>query len=166
VGRVDKANLSEALDRCENFGDIFELVKRAVKQTLGQERIGLMLYLGNLPLSVGAFHQIGSNGIVMNRKLLNLVMASTRSVRELNAYVFSILLHEYLHSLGYLNEREVRKLVYEISEGSLGAEHPATDMALHGPMRRLPIHGVPKNEEIGDFEIVKDFERSNQNYIR
>ncbi len=163
---MNKSILSEDLDRCENFGDIFELVKKAVKQTLGQERIGLMLYLGNLPLSVGAFHQVGSNGIVINRKLLNLVTASAKSVRELNVYIFSILLHEYLHSLGYLNEREVRKLVYEISEKSLGYKHPATDMALHGPMRRLPIYSVPNNEEIGDFEIVKDFERPNQDYIR
>jgi len=163
--KSEPLDLVEALERCKDFGDVFEVVKRAVKENLGQRRVGLMLYLGNLPLSVGAFHQVGSNGIVINRKILNLVMASAKSITELNSFIFSILLHEYLHSLGYMNERQVRKLVYEISEKSLGADHPATEMAASGPMAMFPPQGIQNNEDLGGFELIRDFERSNQTYI-
>jgi hypothetical protein len=158
-------SLSEELNRCKNFGDVFQLVKRAVKKTLGESRVGLMLYLGNLPMHVGAFHQVGSNGIVLNRRVLNLVEGSANSPIELNSFIFSILLHEYLHSLGYLNERQVRRLVYEISRKTFGENHPATEMAVKGPMKGLPLREVPFSEEIGDFEIIRDFERPNQDYI-
>jgi len=158
-------SLAEELNRCKNFGDVFQLVKRAVKETLGESRVGLMLYLGNLPMHVGAFHQVGSNGIVLNRRVLNLVEGSVKSTMELNSFIFSILLHEYLHSLGYLNERHVRKLVYEISQKTFGEDHPVTEMAVNGPMKGLPLHEVPFNQDIGDFEIIRDFERPNQNYI-
>lgn len=161
----EPSDLVEALERCKDFGDVFEVVKRAVKENLGQGRVGLMLYLGDLPLRVGAFHQVGSNGIVMNRRILNLVVASAKSTTELNSFIFSILLHEYLHSLGYMDERQVRKLVYEISEKSLGADHPATEMAVSGPMAMFPIQEIPNNEDLGGFELIRDFERSNQTYI-
>lgn len=163
--KSEPSDLVEALERCKDFGDVFEVVKRVVKENLGQGRVGLMLYLGNLPLRVGAFHQVGSNGIVMNRRILNLVMASAKSTTELNSFIFSILLHEYLHSLGYMDERQVRRLVYEISEKSLGADHPATKMAVSGPMSMFPIQEIQNNEDLGDFELVRDFERSKQTYI-
>ena len=63
----------EHLDRCKDYGDVFEVVKKAVKQSLNRERAGLMLYLGNLPLQVGAFHGVGSNGIVLNKRVLRLI---------------------------------------------------------------------------------------------
>ncbi len=163
--KSEPSDLVEALERCKDFGDVFEVVKRAVKENLGRGRVGLMLYLGDLPLRVGAFHQVGSNGIVMNRRILNLVVASAKSTTELNSFIFSILLHEYLHSLGYIDERQVRRLVYEISEKSLGADHPATEMAVSGPMSMFPIQEIQNNEDLGGFELIRDFERSNQTYI-
>lgn len=159
---------AEELDLCESYGDVFELVKRAVEETLGQRRVGLLLYLGNLPLHVGAFHPVGSNIIVVNRRHLQIVTASTKSVTEINSFIFSILLHEYLHSLGYMSERRVRKLVYEIIEWSFGADHPATKMAIR---RSMPLSQISKytnqpgdNESLG-LELIRDFERSNQTYI-
>jgi len=156
----------EMLDESKDFGDLFELVKRAVKTILGHERAGLMLYLGNLPLQVGAFHQIGSNGIVMNKRLLNLLSKSSNSVTELNSFIFSILLHEYLHSLGYLDETEVRRLVYEVSRVAFGTDHPVTKMSLSGPFPKIPPSELqPRNHEDLELELIKDFERSNQSYI-
>ena len=163
--RSEPSDLVKALERCKGFGDVFEVVKRAVKENLGQRRAGLMLYLGNLPLRISAFHQVGSNGIVINRRILNLVMVSAKSTTELNSFIFSILLHEYLHSLGYMDERQVRKLVCEISEKSLGADHPATEMAASGPVSMFPIQEIQNNEDLGGLELIKDFERSNQTYI-
>ncbi len=154
------------LDECRDYGDIFDLVKRAVRETLGRERAGLMLYLGNLPLNVGAFYPLGSNGIVLNRRVLELVSRSARSITEVNSFLFTILLHEYLHSLGYVDEGKVRRLVYEISMELFGPSHPAVRMALNPPLSRVSLFearfGVPIDPEL---ELVKDFERSNQSYI-
>lgn len=163
---VDSPHLRDRLETCKNFGDIFELVKISVKTVLGRERAGLMLYLGNLPLRVGAFHQIGSNGIVMNKRLLNLMLNSSNSTTEVNSFIFSILVHEYLHSLGYVDESQVRRLVYEISRQIFGTDHPATQMAFKGPFPKIPPSELqPRNDRDLELELVKDFERSNQSYI-
>lgn len=164
---MNSSDYTTALDHCKNLGDVFTLVKNIVKRSLGQERGGLMLYMADLPLHIGAFHGVGSNAIVMNRKLLNLVAKSARSIRQVNSYVFSILLHEYLHSLGYLDEGTTRRLVYEVTKRTLGEEHEATTMATSSPLRVLPApkaqrdyFGSPEGSE-----IITDFDRSNQTYI-
>lgn len=162
---MNSANVAEDLDQSKNFGDVFQLVKKAVKETLGQTRAGLMLYIGDLPMRIGALHQVGSNGIVVNRRILNRVTKVARSKTEVNSFLFIILTHEYLHSLGYLDERQVRKLVREISEKVLGKNHPATEMAATELMQWFPPEEVPQDQEVGDFRIIRDFERQNQNYI-
>ena len=155
----------EKIENCKNYGDVFDIVKRAVKETTGRERVGLMLYLGNLPLRVGAFHGLGSNGIVINRRLIELMSKSTRSTTEMNSFTFTLLLHEYLHSLGYVKERQVRRLTLEISEEVFGRDHPATVMALQLPMPRIPPSEMQLRTRDLELELVKDFERSNQSYI-
>lgn len=155
----------ERLDECKDYGDIFELVKGAVRNAIGRQRSGLMLYLGDLPLRVGAFHGLGSNGIVINRRLVDLVSKSAESITETNSFIFTLLLHEYLHSLGYVNERDVRRLVYKITREILGRDHPATIMALRPPLPRIPPSEMqPGNRDLG-LELVKDFDRSSQPYI-
>jgi hypothetical protein len=155
----------EQIQKCRNYGDIFDVVKRAVKETIGRERVGLMLYLGNLPLRVGAFHGLGSNGIVINRRLVDLMSKSARSITEMNSFTFTLLLHEYLHSLGYVGERHVRELTHKISKEVFGRDHPATVMALQLPMPRIPPSELQLRARDLELELVKDFERSNQSYI-
>ena len=53
---MDRQDFRERLSRSRGYGEIFDLVKRAVEKVLGVDRVGLMLYLGDLPLRVGAFH--------------------------------------------------------------------------------------------------------------
>jgi len=125
-----------------------------------------MLVLADLPMNVGAFHGVGSNAIVMNRRLLDAVVSNNESKREVNSFVFSILLHEYLHSLGYIEEQEVRPLVIHISRQVFGEDHPTTKISLEGPMSLLPrigLHYVPDNER--EVQIVDDFDRSSIGYI-
>jgi hypothetical protein len=155
------------LDKCKNFGDVFEIVKKTVEHSLGQRRSGLMLYLAELPDQIGAFHGVGSNGIVMNKRGLDAVTHSARTLREINAYVYSILLHEYLHSLGYIDEGQVRKLVFEISKDNLGSDHPATEIAHKGPAMIFPGVGEPTSGEHSDkMELITDFDRSTNSYIK
>lgn len=155
------------LDQCKNFGDVFEVVKKTAEASLRQRRSGLMLYLAELPEHIGAYHAVGSNGIVMNKSALDAVTRSARKIREINSYVYSILLHEYLHALGYIEEPQVRKLVFEISRDNLGVDHPATEIAHKGPAVIFPGVGEPRlREPSQNVELITDFERSTQSYIK
>jgi len=163
---AEASNNRPSLDSASGFGEVYEIVKETVKQSLGKYRIGMMLYLDDLPLQVGAYHQIGTNSIIMNRALLHIVEAATSSRQVVNAFVYNILLHEYLHALGYIQEPTVRTLVYQISVNSFGEDHIASRLARIGPwslLGGLPLDevGAPKRM----MKIVKDFERSNQSYI-
>ncbi len=153
--------LSGELERAKGYGDIFTLVKRAVKRSLGEHRMGLMLYLGNLPLSVGAFHPLGTNDIVLNRRLLK----AAKSELKQKAHVFSILLHEYLHSLGYADERQVRGLTYKVCVENFGSEHPVVEAAITGPWVNLTQEDFAVMEQDLDLELVRDFERIDIGYI-
>jgi len=153
------------LDKCMDFACVFELVKKVVRRELGLSRAGLMLGLAELPERVGAFHGVGGNFIVMNRTLLDAVVRSATDRRQINAYVFYILLHEYLHALGFLGEKQVEEASVQVCEKTLGIDHPATQMAKHG-IKTILKDVVPlqhlSDEEMGrppGLEIVSDFDR-------
>jgi hypothetical protein len=154
------------LDRCQNFREVFTLVKKSVKDALNHERTGLLLYLRDLPLKVGAYHQLGTNGIILNRVLLEQVVQTTASRVEVNAFIYYILLHEYLHTLGYINERRVRELTYVVAEETFGQAHVATKMAVEGPWAFIKLNPfyAPRVHERA-VEIVREFEDPSSKYI-
>jgi hypothetical protein len=160
-----KSPLLERFEKCEGFSEIFELVKKVVKEALNQYRVGLMLVLADLPISVGAFHTLGSNTIVLNRTLLHLFEKTNSKYQK--EFIFLILLHEYLHTLGHINEGEVRGLSYRIVAETFGVEHPLTNIAERGPfsvLPKLPQYGIHRIDE--NPELIKGFEKSNQTYIQ
>jgi len=154
------------LSSSENFDEVFELVKTATEQSLGKHRAGLTLVLGDIPNSVGAFHELGSNAIVMNRNLLKIIERLAKSRTSKNAYVFMILLHEYLHSLGYTDDRQVRLLGKRITNEFLGGRHIAAEMAVR-PLDQffpdLPKYSVFRDK--GQFETIRRFDSSSTPYI-
>jgi hypothetical protein len=160
---------TKELSDCKNFGDIFNLVKRVVKETLGKSRAGLMLYLADLPLSIGAFHAFGTNGIVLNKKLLEMLGKESKSNKEFNSFVFTLLLHEYLHSLGYVDERQVRDLTHRIVKEKFGEDKSISDIFLK--VSKLLLKTFKPYDELifspseSEIEIVPNFERENQKYI-
>ncbi len=89
------------------LADIFEVVKTVVLLSIGKSRGGLMLgmaNLGNHPQGFfGGFFTIGSNVIVMNKIPLQRLKDTKPDLFK--PYAFYILLHEYIHSLGYMDER-------------------------------------------------------------
>lgn len=136
-----RERLDKKLDNCITFAKVFELVKEAVKRFLNMHRAGLMLGLADLGMKrgyfIGAFHPVGSNIIVVNRTPLETAL-QTKERRIFNAYCFHLFLHEYLHSLGYIDEDEVRELTYEVCRLALGNDHPATIMAEKGITTYFP----------------------------
>jgi hypothetical protein len=161
-------NYSIELDKCEDFSEVFELVKKAVKDVLGRWRVGLMLVLADLPLQVGAYHGLGSNSIVINRKFLEAAKNSSKSKRKINSWIFLVLLHEYLHSLGYVDEFEVKELTIKIVKEKFTKEHPITQLALKGLASILSRNGLSKALKIKPEKpkLIKSFEKINQPYIQ
>jgi len=154
------------IDEVEGFSGVWEIVKDTVKVTLGKHRLGMLLFLDDLPLHLGAYHQLGTNNIVLNRSLVNIVEAVTKSKKLVNAFVYSILTHEYLHALGYVSEAKVRSLVYDVSRECFGEDHIVTKLAEETPWAL--IKGIPLNEIVVPkqaMELVKDLEKPNQSYI-
>jgi len=160
------------LDQCDSLADIFELVKLSVKRFLNQHRAGLMLGLSNLGMRrgsfIGAFHPIGSNIIVMNKAPFDVALRTTNK-KVFNAYCFHLLLHEYLHALGYVGEEEVRDLVHRVCSLALGKDNPATVMAERGIAFYFPkvtyfSQSVPIPRDI-QIELIRDFDRSSVVYI-
>lgn len=161
----DTASYVEAcrlrLEEAKGFREVYELVKNTVKHSLGMHRQNMLLFLDDLPLQVGAYHQVGTNNIIMNRRLLDVVQAAASSRQVVNAFIYSILLHEYIHALGYLEESKVKALVYRVSEEAFGEEHTATRLARAGPwslLRDIPLDEIEAPRRV--IEIVKDFERT------
>jgi hypothetical protein len=155
-----------ALSSAQGFDTIFEMVKVATERALGMHRAGLTLVLGDIPNSVGAYHEMGSNAIVMNRNLLRIVekLSGRRSRR--NSYVFMILLHEYLHTLGYTSDRQVRDLGRRISDEYLGRRHLASEMAVKPLDQFFPDLGkFSVFRDKGEYQTVRKFDSSSTPYI-
>jgi len=154
------------IDDADGFREVWKIVRETVRVTLGKHRLGMLLFLDDLPLHLGAYHQLGTNNIVLNRSLFNIVEAVTKSKKLVNAFVYSILTHEYLHSLGHISETQVRSLVYDISKQCFGKDHIITTLSEKTPWSLLK--GFPINEitvEKQPMELIKDLEKPNQAYI-
>jgi len=155
------------LDEAQGFSEVWELVKETVGNTLGENRVGIMLFLDDLPLNVGAYHPLGTNNIVLNRALIEIVEAVTKSRPIVNAFVYTLLLHEYLHALGHIPESEVRSLVYQVSKECFGEYSTVSYMAKRGLpsiLGKIPLDkiAIPSKRAM---EIVRDFDNTNHTYI-
>ena len=81
------------LENAEGYGEVWEIVKATAKSSLNERRVGMMLFLDDLPLRLGAYHSLGTNNIVLNRALVNIVEAASKSKRLINSFVYVLLLH-------------------------------------------------------------------------
>ncbi|MDJ0273627.1 MAG: hypothetical protein QXP81_00320 [Nitrososphaerota archaeon] len=157
----------EELEAAGSFKEVFRLVKRVVEEKLGLRRAGLMLVLADAPAYVLAFHGVGTNFIVVNRRVLGALLSSGLPRVRLNSYLFTVLLHEYLHSLGFLDEQEVRRLVAELTREVFGEDHPAYEAALR-PLDEMTVRRLMEaSHQIGEGEpvLVRDFDDENLTYV-
>ena len=123
-------NIKKDFEKAKNVKEIFEVVKDSVNATLNESRAGIdlgLIDMGNTNQELlSAYYPMGSNIIVLNKTPLRRI---TQMKPELmKPYVFVILLHEYLHSLGYTDEESTRRLTVEIT-GKIFSGHVVTDMA-------------------------------------
>jgi len=116
-----------------------------------------------LPIQLGAYHPLGTNNIVLNRTLVQIVEGAIKSKRVVNALIYNLLLHEYLHALGQFSEVKVRRMVYEIARRCFGETHIATLIARKSPwivLKGIPLRTVDVPKRV--MEIVKDFEKTDR----
>ena len=149
-----------------DFNEAFELVKFTVESRFKMHRAGLSLILQGLPTILGAYHVIGSNLIIVNKRILNIIK-NYKSQEEYNSYLFMVLTHEYLHSLGVIDELQVRKMTYDLISSLVGEDHIAARMARYQPWDLFPeLRYFQNNSFEQKFEIIKNFDNTTQSYIR
>jgi hypothetical protein len=159
----NSAMFGQRLDASENYGEVWQIVKDTVDKTFGKRRSSMMLFLDDLPLQTGAYHPVGTNNIVLNRRLVEIVEASLSSKHVVNALVYNLLLHEYLHALGELSEIEVRRQVVVVAQKCFGDQHEATNLARKSPwilLKNIPPEAANAPKRV--MQIVRDFERTDK----
>ena len=153
----------KSLEAAATYAEVWQIVKETVDFALGKRRGSMMLFLDDLPFQVGAYHPVGTNNIVLNRALVEIVEASLSSKRLVNALVYNLLLHEYLHALGELSEAKVRHQVVAVAEKCFGEEHSVTVLARKSPwilLRNIPLGASNAPRRV--MQIVENFEKTDK----
>lgn len=167
VPTEQQAQFRERVVGLKDFNEAFELVKSVVMKKFRMHRAGLSLILQMMPSNLGAYHMLGSNAIVMNSYLLAAVRKIAGSTEKYNSYLFMVLAHEYLHSLGIVDENTVRQMTFELCNWMLGDDHTATRMAKEDPSTIYPeLRSMMQSQFSRDFQVVRNFDNTNQTYIQ
>jgi len=151
------------IEAATSYAGVWQIVKDTVDFAFGKHRGSMMLFLDDLPLQIGAYHPVGTNNIVLNRALVDIVEAALSSKRLVNALVYNLLLHEYLHALGELSEIQVRRQVVDVAQKCFGEEHVATVLARKSPwilLRNIPLEAANMPKRV--MQIVKNFEKTDE----
>jgi hypothetical protein len=154
------------LDSAQNYASIWQTVKDSVDFTFSKRKSSMMLFLDDLPLQIGAYYPVGTNNIVLNRRLVEIAEVAVNDKKLVNALVYNLLLHEYLHALGELSEIGVRRQVVVVASNCFGEEHAATMLARKSPwvlLKNLPLNIATAPKRL--MEIVRDFESTTSKYI-
>ena len=151
------------LETATGYSEVWGIVKDTAESALHKRRSSIMLFLDDLPVQLGAYHPVGTNNIVLNRVLVQIVEAAVESKRVVNALVYNLLLHEYLHTLGEYSEVAVRDLVVQVARKCFGEDYIATQVAAKSPwslLKGIPLEGIRVPKRF--MEIVKDFEKTDK----
>jgi hypothetical protein len=148
---------------------IYENVKDIVWKVDHHSRAGLMLGLQEIGASldgfIGAYYPITSNIIIMNKTPLRRIIETNQKIMQ--PYVFHILLHEYIHALGFYDETITRQKTYDISRQQFGEKNLITQMSTNMkkffPNLVYPIQGWTPSQELPPIELVTGFDASNIN---
>ena len=158
----------QELKKAKTFADVFEIVKDMVMRFLGIEQAGLMVGVSDLGAYkngfVGAFYSLNANMIIINKMPLARILQTNPSIY--NYYLFHVMLHEYMHSIGSYDEAQTRQIVNEICQHYFGDGHIITQFSTNIEKfmpNLIYSHNLPP-EDI-NIEFVKGIDRKNINYI-
>ena len=150
-----------------DFNEVFELVKFTVSKKFDLHRAGLSLILQVMPSNLGAYHILGSNIIVLNAFVLEIIKQLSKSSEDYNSYLYMVLAHEYLHSFGITDENAVRQMTYDLCRSLFGESHISTLMARDDPSSIFPqLKNMTNHVFNKHFEIIQNFDKSSFSYIQ
>ena len=154
----------------KSIAEIFSIVQDIVKKYLKEDQAGLLVGISDLGIGgqgfIGAYYSLSGNMIILNKKPLMRILQTNPYLY--NYYVFHVLLHEYLHAIGSLNEAQTRQLTYEISNHFFGQNHVLTQLAsnMEKFLPNVTYPGITfQPPETLDIEFVLGIDRKNLNYI-
>ncbi len=162
-----KGNVNHAPYVLKNgdFDSIFSFVKKVVKENTGRERAGIGLAIGEFNPGVAAYWQVGSNYLVMNGALLRTMSAIAKNADEFSAFVTVVLMHEYIHSIGFIDETEARSITRKIVGTYFGENHPAVKMASGDMWDLYPQLLESRPNPDGGIFIVPGFATEDASYF-
>ena len=70
----------QELDNAKTYAEVWKVVKSTVEYAMSKRRGSMMLFLDDLPLQPGAYYPVGTNNIVLNRALVDVV--ETKSLQK------------------------------------------------------------------------------------
>ena len=160
----------KGLEKAKTIADIFEIVKEMVAEFLGTDQAGLLVGVTDLGAFnngfIGAFYSMDANMIVINKRPLARILQTNPKLY--NHYLFHVMLHEYIHSIGSFDESKTRQIVLEISERYFGPDHYVTQFASNIekfiPNLAYPTQGFQPPQDV-NIEFVKGIDKKNTNYI-
>jgi hypothetical protein len=154
--------------------EIFKRVKKDVLNVYGRHRAGLSLGIVEMGMYRGGFiggmHFSPGTDIVMNKTPLEIILKE-QPFEIVWAYTYHILLHEYIHSLGILDEQQCRVITLRISEKVFKEiEHPAVILAKNGIGAYFPnlplIYAPPDLSPEGiSIEYIHNFDHESYDYF-
>jgi len=145
--------------------EAFEDVKESVRKAEGVSRAGLMLGLQELGSSpqgfIGGYYTLFSNLIVLNQTSIRRILETNPPL--MRPYSYHVLLHEYIHSLGFFDEDTTRQKTYEVSTKTFGEGHTATRMAcdMEPYFPNLVYPSVGFTSASTPIELVEGFDHGN-----
>lgn len=161
--------MEEQIINSRNFSELFEEVKRIVHEFTGMEQAGLMVGVADLGMAangfVGAFYSLPANTIVINKRPLKSLLNKNPDIFKY--YLFHVLLHEYVHSIGVYDETMARRLVFEISKEKFGEDHILTELSsnMEKFVPNFIYPGADFNPAVFDLQYLPGVDRKNTDYI-
>ncbi len=152
---------------------IFEKVKSDVEKVYKKHRAGLSLGLAEMGMFKGGFvggmHFYPGTEIIMNKTPLRMILEE--QPYEISwAYAYHILLHEYIHSLGIIDENQCRLITKDLSKKIFKENnHPAVIFADRGIGAFFSnfklIYNPPGMKPEGIYiEYIKGFDENSYSY--
>jgi hypothetical protein len=157
--RYNTLNVKDLSDH--SFSQLFQLVIDVTSYFLEKSRHGALIGLIELGYDrgsfIGGFHKVGTNEIYLNRSALR-IMREESKPEEYKAYLFHLMLHEYIHWLGY-KEEKTRQLTRAISLELFDTRHPVGRLVVMGLNALFPYsfheeRYKPEPQELVNPEFV------------
>ncbi len=118
-----------------DYSHLFDLIRRIVRDLIGKSHPGILLGLEDLGVNsqgfIGGYHRLGTNEIYLNRNVLQIMKDDTPE-EHYKAYLFHLLLHEYIHSVGISDEEKRQSLTRKITITIFGTQHPVAKISIFG----------------------------------